>query len=440
MPFNLPADSVKVDFSVNQILMEDSVKSALPINAKWSFCAVDIDTNSKLINIGNAKDSPLIPASLVKLFITAAILDMNEKEKIELNTTVAHDGAISGERLYGNIYLKGSGNAFLSEAEIEEAAEKIFSKGVKEISGDMVADDFLFDVKEWKPKYQGPAYTSPGALGSDLHTALIVISGKHPSIKVTPSNEAVKISFSPGVKQDIRQIDDLTYDVKGNISDTTILRKRFPLKDPAVYAAGVLKTLLKRKGIEHKGIVKKGKTPSGAKQIYVMKSKNVADMVKDINSNSLNVAAENVLLLIGAKRFGSPGTVEKGALAVQEFLNNTGISSNEIVIADGSGLSHKNRITAEQMVSFLKKVFEKSWFKSFYQSFPASGTVDIGHNNKSIIAKTGHLSDVHGLAGYIERNDGRKTAFSYIINVPGADMLGKDVTALFLEKLAGGGL
>lgn len=444
LPFNLQADSVKVDFSVTQILIEDSIRTSLPANAKWSFCALDLDTNTELINIGNSKNIPLVPASLVKLFVTAAILDMNEKEKIELNTIITHDGLISKEQLQGNIYLKGSGNAFLSEADVEEAAEKIRSKGIKEISGDIIADDSLFDVKEWKPKYQGPAYTSPGALGLDLHTVLVTVSGKPPSIKVTPSNEAVKIIFAPGVKPDIRQIDDLTYEVKGNILDTTILRKRFPLKDPAIYTAWTFKSVLNKKGINHEGIVKRGKTPSESTPIYVIKSKNLSYMVKDINNNSLNVAAENFLFVVGAKKFGFPGTFDKGTLAIQEFLNEIGISSNEIVIADGSGLSSNNRITTEQLVSFLKKVSGKPWFKSFYESFlvlGADGTLkNIDDKNKTIRAKTGHLNDVHGLAGYAERNDGRKIAFSYIINVPGADMLGENITAVFLEKLAGGGL
>jgi D-alanyl-D-alanine carboxypeptidase/D-alanyl-D-alanine-endopeptidase (penicillin-binding protein 4) len=374
----------------------------------------------------------------MKLFIMAAVLDMDSKEKIQMNTIVACDGLISEGKLRGSLYLKGSGNAFLSERDMESAAEEIFSRGIKEITGNIIADDSLFDIKGWNSYYQGPAYASPGSLGMDLHT--INVFGRPPNIKVEPVNDDVKVSFVPDRKPSIRQIDDLTYEVRGEISDSGFLKKRFALQDPATYSALTFKTLLREKGINVKGTVRRGETPPHAAEIFSIKAKDLREIVKDTNNNSLNVIAENLLLLIGAKRFGAPGTIQKGIKAVYEFMSEIDLPPGEVSLADGSGLSHDNRITTEQMVGFLKKVSEKPWFKTFYESLPRAGIdgtlKDIGYKNEHVRAKTGQLKDVYCVAGYVERKNGGKIAFSYMVNVPGAELLRKDAIGLLLARLA----
>ena len=438
----ISVETAERPFPLSSVLIEDSLKSSLPLNAKWSFSASDLDTGKQILNTGNAKGIPLIPGSLAKLLITGAVLDMDSKEGISMDTVTATDGIISHGKLRGNLYLKGSGNAFLSERDIEIAAEEIRSKGVKEITGNIVADDSLFDAKGWKGSYQGPAYGPSGALGLDLHTISITVLGRPPNIRIEPSNDAVRVSFTLDGQPAIRQIDDLTYEVRGSLSDSTIIKKRFPLKDPAIYAAWTLKTLLSKKGISHKGTIARGKMPAESIEIVIMKSKDLSEIIRDTNNNSLNVVAENLLLLIGERRFGPPGTVEKGIMVVRELLHDIGVPSEKAAFADGSGLSHKNRITSDQMVIFLKNISGKPWFKTFYESLPRAGMdgtlKDVGYKNEHIRAKTGQLHDVYCIAGYVERKNKGLTAFSYMVNVPGAALLEKDRIGLLLERLATG--
>ena len=433
--------SVETDLSVHSILFEDFLQSPLPSNARWSFSAVDINTGKQIMNAGNSVDVPLIPGSLEKLLIIATAMDLNSKEKISMDTIIAHDGTISNGKLRGNLYIKGSGNAFLSEKDLEMAVEEIRSKGIKEIAGDMVDDDSLFETTGWKHDYQGPAYALPGALGLDLHTVSVTVLGRPPNnVRMEPSNEAVKVIFTNDGAPSIRQIDDLTYEVRGRLSDSTIIRKRFPLKDPSAYAALTLKTLLKKKGVSFEGRILRGKTPAEAKEIFTIKSESFPEIARDTNRNSLNVVADNLLLLIGAKRFGVPGTTEKGLEAVKEFLRSIGLSSKDIVLEDGSGLSHEDRITSGWMTDFLEAVSKKPWFNAFYESLPKAGIdgtlKDIGYRNEHIRAKTGQLRDASCIAGYLERGDKSRIAFSYMVNVPGADLLHKDIGPI-LERLYG---
>ncbi|MDO9287350.1 MAG: D-alanyl-D-alanine carboxypeptidase, partial [Thermodesulfovibrionales bacterium] len=226
-PSVISAASVETSLSVKSLVIKDSIQTTVPANAKWSFAAVDVDTHRKLSDEGNSKDLPLTPGSLVKLFITAAILDMNSREQVSLDTFFSHDGNISDKELKGSIYIKGSGNAFLSKGDISTAVDAIISRDITQIAGDIIIDDTLFDLKEWKPRHYGPAYSTPSALGLDMHTVSITISGSPPEIKIDPPNDLVKVITSLHGKHDIIQIDDLTYSLSG-LTGSTPMKKRFP--------------------------------------------------------------------------------------------------------------------------------------------------------------------------------------------------------------------
>ncbi|KAF0143494.1 MAG: D-alanyl-D-alanine carboxypeptidase / D-alanyl-D-alanine-endopeptidase [Nitrospirae bacterium] len=434
-PSAISAASVETSLSVKSLVIKDSIQATVPANAKWSFAAVDVDTHRQLSDEGNSKNFPLTPGSLVKLFITAAIFDMNSREQVSLDTFFSHDGNVADKELKGSIYIKGSGNAFLSKGDISKAVDAIISRDITQIAGDIIIDDTLFELNEWKPKHYGPAYSTPSPLGLDMHTVSITISGSPPDLKIDPPNDLVKVITSLNGKPDILQIDDLTYSISG-FTGSIPMKKRFPLKNPSLYLAQTFKTLLRENNITFKGTIRNGKTPSGASLMYAAKSKSLEEIVKDINNHSLNVLSENLLLILGAKKYGPPGTIEKGSLALKEFLNNIGLSSEEIIIADGSGLSPLNRISANHIVSFLTKISEKPWFNSFYESLPRvgmEGTLKgIAYTNDHIRAKTGQLDDVYCLAGYIEKKDGKKVAFSYMVNVPGADLLWKENKEIFM--------
>ncbi len=426
------AGQVDVRFSVQEILIEDSLKTSLPAQALWSFTAIDLSTDSQIIHAGNSRDSGLVPGSLVKLFVLSAVIDRDSREKLTLDTVIATDGNISGSELKGNLFLKGSGNAFLSAKDLERAVQDILSRGIRSVTGDIIADDSFFDARGWKSRWNGPAYTAPGALGLDLHTISITLSQNPSQVRVEPPNEAVKVSFNPGATESIRQIDDFTYEASGKVSGIT--KKRFPLQDPGLYTAWTFRTLLKEAAIAHKGSVKKGAAPSRATELSRLSSPSLSQVITDTNAHSLNIVAENLLLLLGAQRYGIPGTRQSGIQAVRDFLSHDlDMAIDDVTIADGSGLSSENKVTTEFLAAFLKAASARSWFGVFYDSLPKAGIDgslrNFGYRNERVRAKAGRLDDAYCMAGYIEKNDGRLIAFSYMVNLPGVEVMGVVNTA-----------
>lgn len=452
----IAGEGVDVSFSVQELRLQDSIRLHLSPKAQWALAATDVGNGKRLADAGSAV-VPLIPGSLMKLFITAAILERNADKAVDLSTVIGVSGYVTKSGIQGDIVLRGAGNPFLSIEDLQQAVEKIKSLGVKEITGDVIVDDSLFDVKDWKTRYTGPAYGVPSALGIDLHTVSLTVEGPGRLVAIDPPNGAVKVSINPSGKPDVRRIDDLTYEVTGAVPDAPAIHKRFSLDDPAFYAGGTFKTLLDKQGIKVSGMVRRGPASSpqtsprggenkaeGRKQfreIARIGSRDISAYVRDANQHSLNVAADNLLFLLGALAYGAPGTREKGAQAVNDFLRAQGVPLDGLVIDDGSGVSERNRVSSEQMVTFLRAVAKKSWHSAFFESLSRPGIDgrerEVGYRSDRVRIKSGQVSEAYCLAGYVDHQDGRKIAFSYMVNGSDSDILAASSAAVeVLRQLA----
>jgi D-alanyl-D-alanine carboxypeptidase/D-alanyl-D-alanine-endopeptidase (penicillin-binding protein 4) len=413
-------------------LAENLIRANMPENARWSFSSVALNSSEE-ITAGNSGAALMTPASLIKLIVTAAILDADVSKRISLDTILAVDGHAKGSMVFGDICIKGNGNALLSEDDLRDAVKALASTGVKVIHGDIIVDDSYFDIRGWKMFGEGPAYATPSALGLDLHTVALDIDRQR-GVRATPSAASLKVLHNSG--NHVHQVDDLLY----RVPDESI-RKRFSLRDPALYAGLTLKSLLEGSDITIEGVVRKATMPSTSREFYRIKAKPLSEVVRLTNTYSLNVVSENLLLLLGAETFGPPGTVDKGVNAVELFLEGLGFSSQEANIADGSGLSGENQITTKFMIRFLKRISIKPWFDTFHDSLPMAGMDGtlrgIGYVNERVRVKTGQMNDVYSLAGYLGDEEDERYVFSLIVNVEGADLL-SGITEPLLESLAGG--
>ncbi len=171
------------------------------------------------------------------------------------------------------------------------------------------------------------------------------------------------------------------------------------------------------------GEVKSGKAPAAATRLAEVTPPDLDVLLRDMNMHSLNVVADNLLLLLGAQKFGAPGTQEKGLLAVNDFLAGLGFSTVDAIAADGSGLRDENRATVGFFAKYLWKASAQPWFDTFYASLPRAG-VDgtlrgLEFVDERFRVKTGVLEDAYALAGYGADRGGRRFSFAFIVNYPG---------------------
>ena len=118
---------------------------------------------------------------------------------------------------------------------------------------------------------------------------------------------------------------------------------------------------------------------------------------------SNNFTANQLLIAVGAKRFGPPGTLDKGIRASMEYASSElGITGLQMV--EGSGLSRYNRMSADMLIKTLK-AFEP------YRH--------LMRKEKRDYFKTGTLNNIHTRVGFIEVDGGHFLSYAVLMNTPG---------------------
>lgn len=129
----------------------------------------------------------------------------------------------------------------------------------------------------------------------------------------------------------------------------------------------------------------------------------LSDTIARLLNFSNNYSTNQILIAAGARRYGPPGTLEKGVQAAREYARNI-LQLGDIHICEGSGISRDNRITARDM----QKVLDA--FAPYHTLMRSDGRQ---------FYKTGTLHGISTRAGYIERSDGSLRRFVVLVNSPG---------------------
>jgi serine-type D-Ala-D-Ala carboxypeptidase/endopeptidase (penicillin-binding protein 4) len=406
----------------------------LPRDARWGAMVLDMKTGREIVSVGNTTE-PLSPASLVKLFTAGAALEKEAEGKpAKLSTEILYDGKLEHGTLSGNIYLRGNGNSLLSASELRKAAETLRHKGISNVSGGVMADATHFDARGLERSREGAGYAPASALGLDLQTVSVIVTadepGKQPHVSIEPPNPSVRFALSARSVNSgrnsliINRSEDSSYRVDGNINmEFGPQRWRFPLADPALYVAQSFMGILQDAGVQVSGVAGKGRTPNDVSELTTIPGPTLKQFVRQMNTNSLNVSADNLLLALGSDSDHSPGTREKGVLLIRKHLQNHGINGKEADILDGSGLLPDNRIAPRAVARYLVSAARQPWFQSLYESLPRAGMEgtlrSASFKSEQFRAKSGNLENVTSLAGYGVSKTGQEIVFALIVNTPG---------------------
>jgi D-alanyl-D-alanine carboxypeptidase/D-alanyl-D-alanine-endopeptidase (penicillin-binding protein 4) len=216
--------------------------------------------------------------------------------------------------------------------------------------------------------------------------------------------------------------------------------------EPTKYVLSLFEKSLKEQGIQLLGDIKTGETPARATTLATHLSMPLSQLLIPFMKLSNNGHAEVLVKEMGRIEQGE-GSWDKGLEVMQNELLNMGIDVDRFVIRDGSGVSHINLVTANEISKLLYITRGKEWFPSFVRSLPVAGadrkmgSGTLGNRMKelakkaNIKAKTGTITSVSSLSGYIEK-EGGDIIFSILLNNLNADQKGKEVEDKIVEILA----
>lgn len=387
------------------------------------------------------------PASNMKLFTTASalwFLGANYK----FRTEVRRDRDFKNGVVNGNLYVKGYGDPTLTTEQVFGVVNQIALKGIREVKGDLVVDDTFFDsVFEgpgWDQEHGDHAYAAPvGALSFNFNTFEVhTLPGDQVGAPVrvsvwpdVPSIQVVSTAKTRGRGTRARiwtgtsreSGDAIRVTVRGSMAVNDIWGriKRSRVHNPSLFAGQMLKQMLQMRGIKVKGRLRFRKMAKrGTVPILTHFSRPLAEIVSTLNKYSNNFMAEQILKTLGAELSDQPGSWKNGSDAVREFLTEIGVDGKQVVLANGSGLNDVNRITPQQVTQVLQAMYKRFDVRpEFVASLAVAGHSGTIHSRfedspaqSKLRAKTGSLTGVSALSGYVESKDGKILAFSVMMN------------------------
>jgi D-alanyl-D-alanine carboxypeptidase/D-alanyl-D-alanine-endopeptidase (penicillin-binding protein 4) len=163
--------------------------------------------------------------------------------------------------------------------------------------------------------------------------------------------------------------------------------------------------------------------PAGAPPFVTFESPPLWDVVRDVNKLSNNVMARQLFLTLATTRFPPPATTAGATDTVLAWLAKHNLRMPELVLDNGSGLSRRERISAESLARLLVAADASPVREDFVSSLAVAamdGTVQRRFQNGTVagqaLLKTGTLEGVRALAGYVIDNEGRRFAVVVIVN------------------------
>ncbi len=408
--------------------------------AQVGLAVSDLVTGESLLE--RHAERPLVPASNQKLLVAAAALmhwgpTHRFETRILSEAPVGADGSIDGP-----LWVVGSGDPSLVSESLWKLAEELRLRGVREIWGGIAVDASYFDSaythRDWEPISSHAYHARVSAFAANYSSFRVDVAGARRSgqpalVSVAPDVSYFRVSALaptvPGNGHLQLQLEKLPDDsgetvrVKGAMpygrKPKTYWRS---VQLPERYAVSVLRSQLAAQGVHVSGPTRFSHAPSDAVELLSFRGEPVGQIVQKLNKYSNNFIAEQLVKLLGAEWSGAPGGWETGTDAIRELLEGPGVIGEGTVIADGSGLSPRNRVSPATLVRVI--LYSGRHFDSgpeFLASLPLSGldgTLEDRMEERpvSLRGKTGHLRSVAALSGVLAGADGRWLAFSLLVN------------------------
>lgn len=397
-------------------------------------------------------DGRLVPASSTKLLTSTAAMALLGPD-YRYSTDVFADGSRHGSVLKGDLYLRGTGDPTMLAEDYDRLAASVAAAGIQRVTGRLVADDTRFDSNRlgasWAADDESAYYSSqisPLTVAPDTDydagTVLLTVTpgaapGDAPTVKVTPPNDYVRIDNSATT---VGAGESRTVAVdRPHGSNTIVVSGKIPVGsaatnswisvwEPAGYASAVFADALAAHGVKVTGEPVLGKAvPEGATSLASHPSMPLKDLLTPFLKLSNNNHAEVLVKTIGYEVKGS-GTWSAGLSAIADYLRTLGLDPAALRQMDGSGLSRMDVVSTKQFTELLVAARQQPWFQDWYGALPIAcvsdrmtggtlrsrmcGTAAAGN----LHGKTGSLTGVSGLSGYVTDADGRELVFSFVSN------------------------
>lgn len=417
----------------------------------------------------------MMPASNMKILTLATSAERLGWD-FTFETRLVTSGAIDGGVLKGDLIAIGSGDPSLgsrvgdSGRSMSAWADQLWNAGIHTVDGRLIGDDNAFDDEGvgagWSWDDLAYGYAAPvGALAFDENAVELAIrsgavAGSLGEIALRPVDGGLVVDnhlmTSPpngASVLDLRRAPGSAHlTVRGAVPvGTPEFVRTVSIDNPTDFFLAALQRALNARGITVTGatldidLVMPPPETAAARVLVSHRSPPLSELAMPLMKVSRNLYGETLLKALKTQD-GRAGSVEAGREAVVEVLRSWGISPDSVILSDGSGLSRYNYVTVETLVSVLRHLAnDPRHAVPFEATLPVAGRDGtLGNRMKGTIAegnvhaKTGSVSNVRAISGYLRTRDNEQLVFSIIANNSNASPAEIDRAAdRALERLAG---
>lgn len=381
------------------------------------------------------------PASVIKVLTTyAAVLKLGFSYRWQ--TKFYTSGQIKNGILYGDLIIKGYGDPTLSDEDLDKIVSYIRAEGVRKVQGNIVIDRSYFKVgnkdNSGFDEHTYSAYNAmPDAMMFNERISTVCVEPKKNKVykknedgsykvvnKLIRVNKPCKGRYSwPGVKIDKSDIMP-TVILKGKISKRCEKRNICKvLTKPYKSFYYALKEKMKQKGIAVSGTMRLRKVPKNAKELFTYYSDSLEKIISKTSKKSNNLYARHLLLLLGAKTYGAPATLQKGRDAIVKILSSKGALGTGLLRLDnGSGLSRVAKMDAKLLATLYDNAYDRygqRWMNTLSIA-GVDGTIKRRFRGTVVRnrawMKTGTLRRVKNIGGYVKNKAGKLYTVVILVN------------------------
>ena len=440
--FGLAVSATNIQTGVDKLINQVDPATNIGIEV------VDLNTGESIYQRNATR--AFIPASNMKLFSDAAAImalgpDYHFQSQLSTNASVLDGGVLKG-----SIYLHLPGDPSLTKVHLESLLSQLAPWGIKQIQGNVVLVSSNSLVNAYAPgwvakdlKYSYGAPLAPVMLDENRlmvtvnpaanvgQAALVEFDDESGSMMLDNQLKTTAKIGNCGV--DISMNQDNTLTVRGCVAvGQWAVQQRIAIRNPLKYMQELVKQQLSDLHIQLRGQVVLGNAPSSSLLLATHDSKPISQLLADTLKPSDNLYADSLFLHAAAKLNGSPLNWQAAQHVVKNFLQKqTNINLQNAVLTDGSGLSRQDLLTPQQTVGLLRFLHDR--FPLSYEYIAAlpvaghDGTLQrrlrMPSQQGLVRAKTGTMTGVIGLSGYLYTANAHTLAFAIFINkLPGTSL------------------
>lgn len=415
---------------INTAISESEIhKDAISISIK--------NANSGDILYELNSNKPIPPASTQKIITTTVAYD-TLGENFEFTTSLY-------KTINNELQLKLSGDPQLTKGDLANLIKAAKNKNIVTPKAFYI-DDFVMDSNEWGEGWQwdddlNPLMPKFSSYNLDKNLLTIIIDpasqkGAPGIIKQTTFYPVTFMNLTTTGKENslsISRNNHISPDVitvEGEIDSRTTYN--FPVNSPKRYFLIKLDEAIRDAKIEFYDNFVQRKTP--ANNIYLVSEIKhpIKNVLSDILKNSNNMAAETLFKVAGGKFVNNTGAMKNSLKMFDEYCKKNNLRNENIKIVDGSGVSKNNLMTADFMTDFLVLQTKRNDFENYINLYPTAGEGTLENRmlyfKDVIYAKTGTLTDISSICGYIKTRNGNLVAFDIMISDPKSSSSAKKTT------------